>query len=126
MEYLLDTHTFLWFINGEKLNENVLNKIESSKNKIFLSVASIWEIAIKLSLNKLSLEKDFARIQEFLINNDVEMLDITFGHLRELLSLPHFHRDPFDRLIIAQAINNKFTIITKDEKFEQYSVDITW
>ncbi len=126
MNYLLDTHTFLWFINGEELNENILSIIRDPNNIIFLSIASVWEIAIKLNLNKLSLEKDFSLITEFLINNQIEILTIEFNHLNTLLQLPNLHRDPFDRLIIAQAISNSLIILTKDEKFKDYPAKINW
>ena len=126
MDYLLDTHTFLWFINGEELNENVLYKIKETDNRIFLSVVSTWEIAIKLSLNKLFLESSFDNVTEFLTNNYIETLPIKIEHLNALLGLPNFHRDPFDRLIIAQAISENLIILTKDEKFKNYPVQLSW
>lgn len=127
MELLLDTHAFIWFVNGDKLlPDNVKDEIRDISNKCFISIASLWEIAIKTSLGKLELKADFNKIGEILSLNDIEILPITFGHIQKLLKLKYHHRDPFDRIIISQGIADKLTVLTKDENFKKYRVKIMW
>jgi PIN domain nuclease of toxin-antitoxin system len=127
MQFLLDTHTFIWFINGDNsLSPRAVNSIKNLNNKCFLSIASIWEIAIKSSLNKLELKSDFDRIVEFLTENDIEILPITFEHIQKLNTLDFHHRDPFDRILISQGISEELTIITRDENFQKYQVKVLW
>jgi PIN domain nuclease of toxin-antitoxin system len=127
MNFLLDTHTFIWFINGDmSLSDKVIAKIKNVENQCFFSIASIWEIAIKMKLNKLQLKSDFNKITDFCIENEIELLPITFEHLLELNKLDFHHRAPFDRLIIAQGIVEKLTVITKDENFRLYQVKCLW
>lgn len=121
MKYLLDTHAFLWFIDGNKLLPTKIKKIiENKKEKCFISTASIWEIAIKISLHKLYLEIEFDELYYYLSANEIEILDIDFNHSKNLINLDFIHKDPFDRMIIAQAIDKKMTIITKDENIRLY------
>lgn len=127
MPFLLDTHTFIWFINGDSaLPDQVVSKIKNLDNQCFMSVASLWEIAIKIKLNKLSLISDFNKIAEFLDENQIEILPITFEHILSLNNLEFHHRDPFDRIIIAQGISEELTILTKDKNFSLYDVTIFW
>lgn len=127
MDLLLDTHSFIWFLNGdEQLPQNLKDSIADTSNKCFLSIASLWEIAIKSSLQKLELKGDFNRIASFLIDNDIEIVPITFGHLQRLTQLPFHHRDPFDRIIIAQALTDGLPIATRDEIFPDYGVNCIW
>jgi PIN domain nuclease of toxin-antitoxin system len=126
MGYILDTHTFIWFINGETLSSNLVSKIKNLKTPCYLSIASLWEIAIKTSLGKLSLQSDFSSIKDFLFRNNIEILPITFDHIQQLIALPTHHNDPFDRLIISQGITEDLTILTRDHKFSLYSADIYW
>ncbi|MDP2412815.1 type II toxin-antitoxin system VapC family toxin [Daejeonella sp.] len=127
MDYLLDTHTFLWFINGsEELSDKAKSAIENIKNTKFISIASFWEIAIKSSLGKLKLDIPFQELKFLAINNGFEILPLTFEHTNRLVNLDFHHKDPFDRLIIAQAITDKLTIIGKDRNFAPYSVKIIW
>jgi PIN domain nuclease of toxin-antitoxin system len=127
MDYLLDTHTFLWFINGsEELSDKAKSAIENTKNTKFISIASFWEIAIKSSLGKLKLDMPFQELKFLAINNGFEILPLTFEHTNRLVSLDFHHKDPFDRLIIAQAITDKLTIIGRDGNFAPYSVKIIW
>ncbi|MEO8820646.1 MAG: type II toxin-antitoxin system VapC family toxin [Ginsengibacter sp.] len=103
MELLLDTHAFIWFIDGDNsLPEKAVHTIKDINNECFISVASLWEIAIKLSLKKIELKSDFNKINNFLADNGIDILPITFDHLQKLLELPYHHRDPFDRIIISQ------------------------
>ncbi len=127
MDLLLDTHTLIWFINGDKsLPGKVQNEIKDIDNKCFISIASIWEIAIKTSLGKLELKEDFSRMVDFLITNEIDVLPITFEHLQKLLKLEFHHRDPFDRLIISQGIAEELIIVTKDENFKRYTAKLMW
>jgi len=127
MAFLLDTHTFIWFINGDRsLPETAINDIKNVKYKCFISIASIWEIAIKANLNKLELKSDFDKIIDFLAYNEIEILPITFEYIQMLNNLEFHHKDPFDRIIIAQGIAEQLTIITKDESFKKYDVSVQW
>lgn len=127
MDLLLDTHSFIWFLNGdEQLPQNLKNTIADTTNRCFLSIASLWEIAIKSSLSKLELKGNFDRIADFLNDNDIELLPITFEHLQRLLQLPFHHKDPFDRVIIAQALTESLPVATKDEIFPEYGVNCNW
>jgi PIN domain nuclease of toxin-antitoxin system len=127
MNILLDTHTFIWFINGDKsLPDKVIAKIKNVENQCFFSIASIWEIAIKMKLNKLQLKSDFNEITSLCFENEIEILPVTFEHIQELNNLELHHGDPFDRLIIAQGISEKLTVLTKDENFHLYKVKCLW
>ena len=127
MQILLDTHAFIWFISGDDtLSPKVIKAIKDVNNKCYLSIASIWEIAIKKSIKKLELKSDFNKIIDFLADNEIEILPITFEHLQKLLQLDFHHRDPFDRIIIAQSLVEELSIITKDEHFPKYGNNILW
>lgn len=127
MSYLLDTHTFIWFINGDTLlPKKVVNAIKDLNNQCFISIASIWEIAIKSKLNKLTLNADFDKIMEFLDENQIEVLPIGFNHILALNNLEFHHRDPFDRILIAQSITEELILISKDKNFAFYDADVFW
>lgn len=128
MKYLLDTHSFLWFINGEaSLTAKARIAIEDIQNEIFLSVASLWEIAIKISLGKLQLSQEYATFIPYqLTSNYILVLDIAIKHTSALIPLPLYHRDPFDRLIITQSLTEELPIIGKDAIFDQYGVIRYW
>ena len=128
MKYLLDTHTLLWFLKGDKkLNDKARGLIDNPRNAKFLSIASLWEIAIKVSLKKLVLDKPFERLfPEQLHFNRIEILDITLDNLTKLTTLPFHHRDPFDRLIIAQALVEELPIIGADTAFDAYGISREW
>ena len=127
MDILLDTHAFIWFINGDKqLSKKSIEIITDIKNDCYLSIASIWEIAIKMSLNRLKIKGGLSNINEFLTGNNIKLLPITFEHIQTLLGLPFHHRDPFDRIIIAQSIKENLTIVTKDDSIKRYKIKIFW
>ena len=127
MNYLLDTHALIWFLNGDKqISTKARKAIESDKAKNFISIASIWEIGIKISLNRLSMNIEFSQLGEEIQNNGFEILPISFQDISTITSLPFHHRDPFDRLIISQAINANLTIVSKDEFFPNYDVKLLW
>ncbi|RYY36386.1 MAG: type II toxin-antitoxin system VapC family toxin [Sphingobacteriaceae bacterium] len=125
MRVLLDTHILIWFMDGEKeLSQSVIDIIRNYENEIFVSVASIWEIVIKTSISKLPYYGSVNDIYEFLNKYKIELINISPNHLSTLLTLPHHHRDPFDRLIISQAIVEKLSVVTADQHFAAYQVDI--
>ncbi|MDQ8005680.1 MAG: type II toxin-antitoxin system VapC family toxin [Pedobacter sp.] len=127
MAYLLDTHAFLWFIAGDnKLPSNVVAKIENTEVSCYISIASFWEIAIKLQIGKLELAIDFEQLFRFAEENQIEILDINEKHLLQLLAIELHHNDPFDRVIIAQALSEKLTLISKDKKMESYKIKQEW
>lgn len=126
MRQLLDTHAFLWFVTGsDRINGKVREQIESNDN--LLSIASLWEIAIKSSIGKLDLELSIEQlVKEQIIANGIELLDITTEHIAIVADLPLHHRDPFDRLIIAQATVEQIPIVGRDKVFDSYSVQRLW
>ncbi len=128
VRYLLDTHTLLWFIAEDKqLSSSGQRLILDSSSEIFISTASLWEIAIKINIGKLALNKPFEQsFPDELDSHGIEILDITVDTLVQLTTLPLHHRDPFDRLIIAQAIVEGIPIISKDEAFDLYDVKREW
>ena len=128
MRVLLDTHTFLWFIEGNSnIGQKALKEILEPSNERFLSIACLWEIAIKVKMGKLKSQGSFHDlIQSQIVNNDIQLLAISANHLNGVQTLTLHHRDPFDRLIIAQAISENLTILTKDSSFSSYSVKTLW
>ena len=125
---LLDTHTFLWWINdAPELSQSARRAITNADSECFLSVASCWEMAIKSSLGKLTLAKPIERfVLDQITENGFLMLNIELRHAAKVESLPFHHRDPFDRLLIGQAISDKLTIITADSMFSPYGVKLIW
>lgn len=127
MRNLLDTHTFIWFINGsDELSVKARKAIEHKNAINFISIASLWEIGIKISLGKLVLNKPFAAIAEQIEINGFQLLQVSFEHILIVANLPFHHRDPFDRLLVAQGIANNLAIISKDKQFRLYDTDIIW
>ncbi|MEO9594684.1 type II toxin-antitoxin system VapC family toxin [Rhodopirellula bahusiensis] len=128
MRVLLDTHTLFWFIDGdEKLSNTAAAVIGEPTNSIFFSPASYWEMAIKISLGKWQLNQPYADFIDIaLVDYRFEILNISPGHTAELLNLPFHHRDPFDRLLIAQAMAEGIEIISADTQFDAYPVKRTW
>lgn len=128
MEYLLDTHSFLWFINGdEQLSSKAKTVITDPEAIKYISIASFWEIAIKLNLGKLHLEMTYPDLREQVIINGFEILPITFEHTTTLATLELHHRDPFDRIIISQAQSENLILVSKDENFSKYnSLKLLW
>lgn len=127
MSYLLDTHTYLWFIAGDrKLSRNVKAIIQDIETPCYLSIASLWEITIKKQLGKLELGIELKELFQYAKRNKIEILSIEFVHLLQLAKLPRIHGDPFDRLLISQAQSEKLTILSSDKVFEDYKVDIVW
>lgn len=124
MNYLLDTHTLIWFLSGDKnLSSKARKSIESTDATNFVS---LWEIAIKISLNRLKLKSPFGKIGDEIFKNGFQMLPVTFKDTLTLSTLPFHHNDPFDRVLICQGINNKLTIISKDQHFDNYKIKLIW
>jgi PIN domain nuclease of toxin-antitoxin system len=127
MNLLLDTHSLIWFLNGdEKLSDLVKNAIEDSNNSKIVSIASIWEIAIKISIDKFRFPKGFKKFLEMVEDNGFEILPITFDHALILSTLEFIHRDPFDRLIISQCKSDNLILATKDENIKRYNIQTIW
>jgi PIN domain nuclease of toxin-antitoxin system len=126
--YLLDTHAFLWWVNDSpELTVTARLAIADGGNECFLSLASCWEMGIKSSLGKLLLAKPLERfIMEQLAANSFRLLNIDLSHAGTVEKLPFHHRDPFDRLLIAQAMMDKLTIISADRIFADYGVTVLW
>lgn len=122
MRILLDTQAFLWLISeSPELSRQAKKLFLDKNNELFLSLASIWEIAIKFSMGKLSLKTALERlIPDQLQENGIVQLDITFRHLVKVAKLPFHHRDPFDRLLISQAIEENLSILSCDKAFDRY------
>ncbi len=121
MNNLLDTHILLWHLtDNPKLSKEKSEIIENKENQIFFSIASLWEIGIKNSIGKLEITQPIANI----VPNEIVILDLKVRHIEKMMSLPFNHRDPFDRILIAQALSENFTIMTDDDWFKQYSVSI--
>lgn len=127
MKLLLDTHAFIWFAEDDaQLDQSIKKIIENTENEIFLSIASIWEIAIKMHLKKLILNKSIEEVIDLVTTNGFEFLPILPKHIITLTTLDFFHRDPFDRMIIAQGLSEKIQIVSKDEIFDKYGVKRIW
>lgn len=130
MNLLLDTHTFLWFA-VESLEENLpqatRDLLEDGGHSLYLSPASIWETAIKVSVGKLQLPEPIVRIVELqTIANDISILPIKLSHLNLIETLPLHHKDPFDRLLAAQATVEQFHLVSTDDIFDRYGVNRIW
>lgn len=124
--YLIDTHVLLWMLfKKEKLSERVIELINDS-DYLVCSVVSLWEISIKQSLGKLEFRQSIKEIERLCLGHGILLLNITGEYCEALKKLPPIHSDPFDRMIIAQAMTEKLTIITRDEKIHQYPVSAIW
>lgn len=128
MRLLLDTHGFLWFVGGNtKLSAQARQLIEDEGNEVFLSVGSLWEIAIKMSTGKLALTSPFeVLIPQQLSVNRIILLDIAISHTIVVSNLPPYHKDPFDRLLVAQALVEQLPIVSIDSALDAYGVTRLW
>jgi PIN domain nuclease of toxin-antitoxin system len=127
MKILLDTHTFMWMDNEpKKLSQRAQYLCKDPENTLLLSVASIWEMQIKSQLEKLQLRMPLPDIIREQQENGVEILPIEPAHIFALSSLPNHHKDPFDRLLIAQAMVENATLLTADPLIGQYPVKTEW
>jgi PIN domain nuclease of toxin-antitoxin system len=128
MKLLLDTHSFLWFAGGdERLSGDARRAIADMENTAYVSTASLWEMAIKINIGKLRLPLSLgALVREQVRENAFELLFSEIAHVETYVDLPLHHRDPFDRMIIAQAKVEGTRIVGKDQAFHQYDIDMLW
>ena len=128
MKYLLDTHTLLWIVtDNKKLSAKAKRCFLNKKNGIYLSIASLWEMAIKISLDKLKINQSLSEFcKKHIIGCNIKILEIKVEHLTKLESLKYKHRDPFDRLLVCQSLVENMAIISKDKVFSKYSVKRIW
>lgn len=126
MKLLLDTHVFLWLnFEPEKLSDRIMSMCSCSGNQLYLSMVSPWEIQIKQQLGKLKFQSPLSRLINIQIEqNDLNLLPIKLNHIYALCDLPHIHKDPFDRLLIAQSRVESMKLVSIDKKFQHYSVEV--
>ena len=128
MKVLLDTHAFLWLISGDdRLSETAQKVFLDPGNYLFFSAASLWEICIKISLGKLSLKSGWLKtIQDEMKINAIQWLSIEMPHCVELINLPFHHRDPFDRMLVAQALVDDMQLLSRDTRLSSYEIKRIW
>ena len=126
MRVLIDTHVFLWGIrDDDRVSQRVREVLPVSD--VWISVASLWEIIAKVQIGKLALPSPVARyLSEKLRENGVSVLALTFRHVLRLEQIPMYHRDPFDRILIAQSLEEKIPLVTSDGLFQRYPIDLIW
>ena len=121
MRLLLDTHVLLWALSDRRMSRAATTAIRDPLNDVLASAATLWELAIKASLGRLTIPEG---ITEVLAEQDVEVLAITGRHALAVRDLPPLHRDPFDRLLVAQSRLEHLTLVTRDEQLAVYGIDI--
>ena len=127
MKFLLDTQAFLWSMTGGPISDQARSAFLNAENELYLSAASYWEICIKVSIGKLTPESNWQKtMEEEMRVNGIKWLPIERAHCHELINLPFHHGDPFDRLLIAQAVYEKMTLLTADGNIKLYDVPIIW
>lgn len=128
MKYLLDTHALLWITTDDvRLSNKARDIYLNAENIICFSSASVWELVIKMSIGKIKFEKDLDDFIEVHVKgNNIDILKIELPHILRIANLPFHHRDPFDRLIIAQAIEDSLIILGSDSIFDKYKVNRIW
>ncbi|MBC6420792.1 MAG: type II toxin-antitoxin system VapC family toxin [Hormoscilla sp. SP5CHS1] len=123
---LLDTHILLWFLDDSpRLPQKVREQIEDA-DRLAVSIVTLWEIAIKLSIKKLELQFEFQELPAFLDQLGIEVIPITFADVQCYVTLPLHHRDPFDRLLVAQGMNRSLSLVSADTKFDPYAISRVW
>lgn len=127
MNILLDTHTVLWYLQGNlSLSTNARTIIEQKENALYFSIASLWEIAIKQGLGKLQLQRPFRDLEPALSQLSIRILPIAFADTEAYLTLPLHHRDPFDRMLVSQAINHSLRLVSQDTQLDAYPIERLW
>jgi PIN domain nuclease of toxin-antitoxin system len=128
VKLLLDTHAFLWWVEGTPaLGRRARAAVSNPDNEVFFSIASCWELAIKLSLGKLRLTQRLERfIPEQLTRNGFVLFGVELRHVLRVADLPFHHRDPFDRVLVAQALQDQLAIVSADRVFRKYGVTVVW
>ena len=127
MKFLLDTHTFIWFLEGsERLPKKLVERIRDLNNECYVSIASLWELSIKISSGKLDLQIEFKDLENTIDILSLKLLPVNIMHINEVFKLDFHHRDPFDRMIIAQSITENLTVISVDKNFSLYPIKLLW
>lgn len=131
MRYLIDTHVLVWYLNGDdRLSVKLRDELDDENNVIIVSIASLWELTIKMSKEKkdIRFKITLPQLQAHIFERDYMLLNVSFKHLKVLEKLPKnkYHGDPFDRMIIAQAIAENLTILSVDRHFAAYPVNVIW
>lgn len=122
MKLLLDTHIILWFLSGDsKISKEMVEIIADKSQTKFISMATLWEVAIKLSTGKLILSEP---IEDYIDGENIKLLPIKLSHVHQIKSLPFYHRDPFDRMLIAQAKVENLVLVSEDAQFKNYEVNL--
>lgn len=128
MKILLDTHVFVWWITDQPTLSSKARKIlEKGSNRLYLSIASAWEMAIKISLEKLVISEPLdSFLTDQLNQNAIEVLPIQLSHALRVSSLPFYHRDPFDRLLVAQSQMEGIPLLSNDRSLKKYGASVIW
>ena len=127
MNLLVDTHAMLWFVAGDaRMSRKARKAIESRDTVNYVSIASWWEIAIKCSLGKLKIDTPLETFISERVDEGFRVLGIETRHLTGLADLPFHHRDPFDRLLISQAMSENMPVCTSDSRFAEYEIRVVW
>lgn len=128
MKVLIDTHILLWFLEGDrqKISGAALAAIQDQTNEKFVSIASLWEVVIKVNIGKLPMRTTFQSFLALIPANGFQVLSLQSSHLLKYLDLPLRHRDPFDRILVAQSINDNLSVVTKDPNFSLYPIKTIW
>lgn len=128
MKLLLDTHTFIWWDSqADKLSPEIISLCKDRTNTLYLSVASVWEMQIKTQLRNLTLNMPLDEVIESQrLKNRIQILPIELEHVLTINQLPYLHKDPFDRMLVAQALAEKMIILSKDSDLRKYPVTVIW
>ena len=126
MRVLLDTHAFLWWVEEDARLSRSARKTITDASEGLVSIASCWELAIKVSRGRIALSKPIGRLGEVLAASDLRLLPVDLEDVARVATLPFHHRDPFDRVLAAQALNDELTIVSADPVFGQYGVKRVW
>jgi PIN domain nuclease of toxin-antitoxin system len=128
MKILLDTHALLWcFSDSESLSQKASETFLNTENSLFISAASYWEICLKISIGKLSLDRHWEKtIEREMGRNGIQWLNLEKQHFIAVINLPWIHRDPFDRILVAQAVCERMSIMTSDDNIRRYNIKTIW
>jgi len=126
MKYLLDTHVALWVLKGEPISKNAREILDDVTVEVFVSIASAWEVAIKIGTGKLKYSGGIRAFLDDIKLNEFKLLGVEESHIEQLEALEYHHRDPFDRLLIASAIAEAMTFISADENVLKYNINCLW
>ena len=126
MKALLDTHAFLWYLLGDPNLGSTAKAVIDTKTDLYFSTVSLWEISIKTNIGKLQLNRPFQDLRKELQYINAQLLPIMFEDTETYITLPLHHRDPFDRILVAQAINHSLVLISRDTAFDAYAIQRLW